>query len=76
MKQGKATVDGRLGGKVEPRSRAVDPEFAGTIGVARGNHVTEKGDIPFKTIPMYNGKGLSAPMHSQKTHKGGSQGSY
>lgn len=76
MKQGRATRDVSAGTKVEPKSRVIDPEFPGLLGVARGTHSTDQGDLPLKKVPMYEGRGLKAPMVSQKTHKGGSQGSY
>lgn len=67
MKQGRASRDVNEGGKVEPKSRAVNTTFVADIGV---KHV--------KTVatPMYDGRGYKAPMHSQSTKKGGSQGRY
>lgn len=73
MKQGRASIDVRAGTKVEPRSRAVNPGYAGTIGTMLGAHADE-GDMRPKVPQMYEGRGLSAPMVGCTTHKAGSQG--
>lgn len=73
MKQGRASVNVTAGTKVEPRSRAVNPAYAGTIGTMLGNHGDE-GDMRPKVPQMYEGRGLSAPMAGCTTHKAGSQG--
>jgi hypothetical protein len=66
MKQGtgKTTVSG---GKVEPNSRAVNPEAAAEIGLQK-THI--------KSVPMYEGRGLQAPMVGSTSHKSGSQGKH
>lgn len=73
MKQGRASVSGIASTKVEPRSRAVNPAYAGTIGTMLGNHADE-GDLRPKVPQMYEDRGLSAPMVGCTTHKAGSQG--
>lgn len=74
MKQGKATHDGMAGTKVEPRSKAVNPAYPAQLGTAWGNHVTDGKTVDGGQKPMISGPGLKAPMVSQTTHKGGSQG--
>lgn len=66
MKQGmgKTTVSGT---KVEPTSRAVNPEYASEIG---------KQSVHVREVPMYEGRGLQAPMVSSTYHKCGSQGKH
>lgn len=73
MKQGRASVSGMASTKIEPRSRAVNPAYAGTIGTMLGNHGDE-GDMRARVPQMYEGRGLSAPMIGSTTHKAGSQG--
>ena len=76
MKQGRATHSGSAGTKVEPTSHAKLPGGVAQLGQMQGNHVTEGGRVGNRGLPLYAGRGLEAPMKSQKTHKGGSQGSY
>ena len=76
MKQGKATHSGSGSTKVEPNSRAVGLARLSQLGNHVGNHVSDgsRPDLPVQREPMYEGRGLKAPMVSQTTHKGGSQG--
>ncbi len=75
MKQGSASRDGRSGGKVEPRSRAVNPHGVSQIGSAMGNKATDKPGILSGAVEnIYEGRGFTAPMRSQKTSNSGSQG--
>jgi hypothetical protein len=53
--------------KVEPRSQAVNPEAAAEIG-RQVTHV--------RSVPMYEGRGLQAPMVGSTSHKSGSQGKH
>lgn len=76
MKQGRATHSGSAGTKVEPHSRAILPGGVAQLGTMQGNHVTDGGRVENKGLQMYAGRGLQAPMRSQKSHKGGSQGNY
>lgn len=65
MKQGRATRDVRESSKTEPVSKAVSPSFVSEIGIQQ---------VRSASIPMYEGRGLKAPMKSVATHKAGSQG--
>lgn len=76
MKQGRASSSKMGSTKIEPRSHAVPPAYAGRIGLQQGNHATDKGTIRTQSIPMYEGRGISAPMKSSTSHKSGSQGKY
>lgn len=76
MKQGQATHSGMGSTKVEPRSEAVNPAYPASLGEMRGNHATDKGDLPYKSVPMYEGRGLSAPMVGTTQHHCGSQGKH
>lgn len=71
MKQGRASYDAVTGTKQEPVSKAVDPGAVGRLG---NMEVTPQGYVV--ASPLYEGRGLEAPMKSQTTHKGGSQGEY
>lgn len=53
--------------KVEPMSKAVNPAYAAELGIHEVNHTS---------VPMYEGRGLEAPMESCTTHKCGSQGKH
>jgi hypothetical protein len=66
MKQGTAgyTITDR---KVEPRSHAVPPAYPAELGIIESR---------VRSIPMYTGRGIEAPMESCTTHKHGSQGKY
>ncbi len=67
MKQGQARVDGSAGTKVEPKPRAVCPESVANIGLQK---------VYYKPIPIYEGRGLKAPMAGEEVHHCGSQGRY
>lgn len=66
MKQGRAPTI-VTGTKAEPVSKVVNPGAVSQIGI---HHVQREKE------PLYAGRGLKAPMVSQKSHKGGSQGNY
>lgn len=53
--------------KTEPVSRAVPPAYTAELGILESRT---------KKIPMYEGRGLEAPMVGQTNHKCGSQGRY
>jgi hypothetical protein len=66
MKQGKADSSKMASTKVEPTPHAV------SVGaVARIGQTQYPGA---KTGPLYEGRGLKAPMVGQTNHKSGSQG--
>lgn len=73
MKQGRATHTGMGSTKIEPRSHAVPPAAPARMGIMQGNHA-DTGTIRVQKVPMYEGRGLEAPMRSTTTHKAGSQG--
>lgn len=64
MKNVYSTNSGR---KVEPVSRAVPPAYPAELGIDESR---------VRKVPMYEGRGLQAPMAGQTTHKCGSQGKY
>ena len=66
MKQGRATVEGRLDQKVEPKPRAVDPCAVFEIGTS----------VPYKKTELYKGRGYKAPMVGEESHPCGSQGKH
>jgi hypothetical protein len=76
MKQGSAGhVDYKT--KTEPRSRAVSETAVSQIGATLGDHATGSGKIlPGASRPLYEGRGLEAPMNSSQSHHCGSQGKY
>jgi hypothetical protein len=55
------------GGKVEPHSHAVSVPAVAELGILESR--TRK-------IPIYEGRGLEAPMVGSTIHKRGSQGRY
>jgi len=65
MKQGRATRDMSESSKTEPVSRGVNPAYTAELGIKQ---------VRTNSVPMYEGRGLKAPMVSQATHKAGSQG--
>ena len=67
MKQGRATTSIVGSTKTEPVSQAVNVHKVAEIGVQT---------VPTKQIPMYEGRGLKAPMVSETSHKCGSQGKH
>lgn len=74
MKQGRASHSGMGGTKVEPRSHAVPPQYPSQLGEMRGNHITDGRTVSGGTKPMYEGRGLKAPMVGTTQHHSGSQG--
>ena len=67
MKQGRATTSFVGSTKTEPVSRAVNPETVSEIGIHQVRHTS---------LPLYEGRGLQAPMVSETTHKSGTQGKH
>lgn len=68
MKQGQATSSKMGSTKTEPVSKAVD-----VGGVSQlGNHVGRMAAVE----PLYEGRGLKAPMVGETTHRSGSQGKH
>lgn len=57
----------RSGGKVEPQSHAVSVPAVAELGILESRT---------KKIPLYEGRGLEAPMVGSTNHKHGSQGRY
>ena len=49
MKQGQASHSGTASTKVEPKSKAVNPEAVADIGIQQ---------VRYKSTPMYEGRGL------------------
>lgn len=68
MKQGRASVSLVSGTKQEPVSKAVAPGGAAQIGLAQGRMAA--------TVPLYEGRGLSAPKSKDTNHCCGSQGKH
>lgn len=68
MKQGFATSSRMGSTKTEPRSRAVDPGYTAQLG--------NKVGVARAIEPMYEGRGLRAPMVSDTRHPAGSQGKH
>ena len=66
MKQGTGNTTSSAH-KTEPASKAVSPAAAGAIGVHTIRHTS---------LPMYEGRGLKAPMQGQTNHHCGSQGKH
>lgn len=66
MKQGTATHSGSGATKVEPKSNAVSPGYTDQLGQS----------VQFKKVPMYEGRGLEAPMKGTEIHHCGSQGKH
>lgn len=58
-------VHSTRGGKVEPKSRAVPPAYPAELGILESR---------IRSVPMYEGRGLEAPMVGSTVHKSGSQG--
>lgn len=73
MKQGTATTSRSGQTKVEPRSQGINPAYVSRLGNHVGNH-TEEGSTGANTVPMYEGRGLKAPMAKETCHHHGSQG--
>ena len=73
MKQGKATHSGMGSTKVEPKTQVANQEFIERMGAKVGNHSSE-GPVRVTKVPLYEGRGLEAPMKGTSTHKAGRQG--
>lgn len=67
MKQGKAQISMVGSTKTEPVSKAVNPEYTADLGIKH---------INYNNVPMYEGRGLKAPMVGATSHKSGSQGKH
>jgi hypothetical protein len=67
MKQGRATTSIVGSTKSEPISKAVNPEYVAEIG---------QQVVRYTAVPMYEGRGLEAPMVGETSHKSGSQGKH
>jgi hypothetical protein len=75
MRQGRATIMGRLDGKVEPKSTAVNPAGVANIGISKGNHAENK-DLNSNYPSVDAGRGYSAPGVGTTVHNKGSQGKH
>lgn len=58
--------------KVEPKSKAVNPAYPAGMGIMKGNHY-DGGTARVTKVPMYEGRGLKAPMKGVTIHPKGSQ---
>jgi hypothetical protein len=77
MRQGQAGhVDYKT--KTEPRSRAVSETAVSQMGTALGNHAMDSNGRILRgaSRPLYEGRGLEAPMNGSQSHHCGSQGKY
>lgn len=67
MKQGRATTSFVGSTKIEPVSHAVSVPAVSELGIHEVRHTS---------LPLYEGRGLQAPMVSETSHKSGSQGKH
>lgn len=67
MTQGKATTSGMGSTKREPIAHAVSPAAVSEIGIHQ---------VRGTSLPLYEGRGLEAPMQGCTTHAHGSQGKH
>lgn len=67
MKQGKASTSGMASTKREPIAHAVSPAAVSEIGIHQ---------VRGTSLPLYEGRGLEAPMVGSTTHEHGSQGKW
>lgn len=67
MKQGQAQSSHSGSTKTEPRSHAVNPAAVAEIGIHEARATS---------LPLYEGRGLEAPMRSTTIHHCGSQGKH
>ena len=67
MKQGQAQSSTAGSTKSEPVSHAVSPAAVSEIGVHQVRHTS---------LPLYEGRGLQAPMAGSESHPCGSQGKH
>ena len=65
MKQGQASTSGAGSQKREPIAHAVSPAAVSEIGTQVVRHTS---------LPLYEGRGLEAPMQGTTIHHCGSQG--
>lgn len=65
MKQGQASTSIVGSTKVEPMSKAVNVAAVSELGIHESRHTS---------IPLYEGRGLEAPMVGTDIHECGSQG--
>ena len=70
MKQGQATHSSVGSTKVEPKAHVVNVEAVADMGLQQ----SKVGRA--QSAPLYQGRGLTAPMASETVHKKGSQGNY
>jgi hypothetical protein len=76
MRQGRASRDGRYGGKVEPIPHAYNPGGVSQLGQMQGSHVTSSTDSSYRGDPMHAGRGFKAPPVKSQSSNRGSQGRY
>ena len=64
--------------KTEPRAHRVSETAVSQIGTALGNHAMDSNGRILRgaSKPLYEGRGLEAPMNSSQSHHCGSQGKY
>jgi len=67
VKQGRATHDGTGSTKREPIAHAVNPAAVSEIGIHQ---------VRATSLPLYEGRGLEAPMAGTTTYESGSQGKW
>lgn len=67
MQQGKAQTSRMGSTKTEPVSKAVNPAAVAEMGIHEVRHTS---------VPLYEGRGLKAPMVGTDIHHCGSQGKY
>ena len=70
MKQGRASHSSTGATKQEPTSHAVNVEAVAEMG-ARETRIGRA-----QSLPLYEGRGLQAPMRGTTAHKSGSQGKH
>ena len=70
--QGRATHSGSGSTKTEPRPQIVNPAAVARLGTMQGNH-SDRGTHRVTKVPMYEGRGLSAPSAKCTVHPKGSQ---
>ena len=78
MTQGRATHSSSGATKVEPKSHAVSPAAVSQLGIKQGNHASDTGTghVNVNLPPLYEGRGLQAPMVGTTCHPAGSQGKH
>lgn len=67
MKQGQAQSSGTASTKREPIAHAVSPAAVSEIGIHQ---------VRSTSLPLYEGRGLEAPMQGTTIHHCGSQGKH